>query len=414
MTGPGNGGSVLVDVLRANEGRSPRMVRLKLKRMAANAFAFFRGSCSLFAAAWDEWKPPDPGPDVLICGDLHLENFGAFRDDAGEFLYDVNDFDEALTGPAAIDPVRCATSILLAAELWKLSPLEANGLVLAYLDEYRAAVKADPAVPQSWRGPIREVLGKTAMGSQSDLLDRQTERLKNGTRRIVRGKNKHPELVRARAAEILAAVRDYGQAKGKTEFYRAIDVTGRVAGIGSLGVERYLVLVSGGGSAETNRLLDVKGARPSALLRCLDLGEDPAAPSEAARVVQAQRTLQARPTAGLDLIAIGGRDYRVREMIPDENRSSLDRFQEKPAKLRRAITAAGRITGLAALRGALAVEGRDATADLTRWATGPALDSVLAAAARYAERTRVAFKQFRAERRAPEALPEALRKRVGR
>lgn len=422
MTAMGNGGSVLVDVLQANDGRSPGMVRLKLKRMAENSFAFFRGACPLFAAAWGDLKPADPGPEILLCGDLHLENFGAFRDDAGETLYDINDFDEALTAPSALDPVRCATSILLAAELWKLSPLHANGLVLAYLDEYRNAVTADDhvrlvdaAAPRLARGPIREILGKTAMGTQGDLLDRQTERLKNGTRRIVRSRKRHPGIDPARAGEILDAVREYGRARGEAEFYRAIDVTGRVVGIGSLGVERYLALVSGGGSAETNRLFDIKEERPSALLRCSSCrAEEPAARSEAARVVHAQRTLQARPTAGLDVIPIGGKEYRVREMIPEENRSSLDRFHEKPAKLLQAITSAGRLTGLAHLRGATSEEGRDATPDLRRWATGPALDSVLAAAARYAERTRLAFRQFRAERRAPDALPEALRKRVGR
>jgi uncharacterized protein (DUF2252 family) len=30
---------------------------------------------------------------VLICGDLHLENYGAYRTDEGYFLYDINDYD---------------------------------------------------------------------------------------------------------------------------------------------------------------------------------------------------------------------------------------------------------------------------------------------------------------------------------
>ena len=84
--------------------------------------------------------PPTPGRSIAICGDLHLENFGAYRTDDGELLYDINDFDEAIVGPCSLDLVRCATSILLAAELWRLTPLQASGMVLTYLDNYRATI----------------------------------------------------------------------------------------------------------------------------------------------------------------------------------------------------------------------------------------------------------------------------------
>src|SRR4051812_36256578 len=99
MSLPLHGDSVLVAVLLANENRAPRYVRLKLKRMAESPFAFFRGACPLFAAMWADHRPPDPGPEILVCGDLHLENFGAYRDEEGEFLYDINDFDESLIAP---------------------------------------------------------------------------------------------------------------------------------------------------------------------------------------------------------------------------------------------------------------------------------------------------------------------------
>jgi uncharacterized protein (DUF2252 family) len=122
-----------------------------------------------------------------VCGDLHLENFGAYRDDKGDLLFDINVFDESLVAPCVLDPVRCVTSILIAAELWELSPLHANRIVLAYLDEYRSAVKTpvetrliDLAASRLARGPIWEILGKTAAASQGELLDDQTEWLKNG------------------------------------------------------------------------------------------------------------------------------------------------------------------------------------------------------------------------------------------
>ena len=405
--------SVLVELLRASAGRQPKFLRLKLKRMSLSAFSFFRGACALFAHDWQDLHPPDPGPELLVCGDLHLENFGAYRDDDGDFRFDINDFDEAILGPCSIDPVRCATSILLAAEEWALSPLHANGLVLAYLDEYRAAVTTpvharaiDAEAPRLSSGPIGQILGKTALGTQSELLDHHTQTLKDGSRRIDRRRRRHPSLPTQQKTLISAAVEEYGIRKGLAEVFQVIDASWRIAGIGSLGVERYLVLIAGGGSAETNRLIDVKAMNPSVWIDRGGRNPTPPPTSEAARAVVAQRALQASPTAGLDVLPIDGVDFRVREMIPEENRPSLDRFQEKPKKLRQAIVAAGRLTGLAHLRVALTAGATEALAD---WARGPALDSVLAAAARFAEKTRLGFKQFRTEIKAPESLPDDLR-----
>jgi len=418
MSGPLRGGSVLVEVLKANEDRVPRGVRLKLKRMSESAFAFFRGTCHLFAASWGALKTPDDGPEILACGDLHLENFGAYRDERGEFFYDINDFDEALFAPCAVDPVRCVSSILLASELWGLSPLRATGMALAYLDAYRNAVttpspdrRVDAASAGLALGPVSGLLGKAETGRQGRLLDGHTDRLKNGTRRIVRCKSRHPEIDPKRAAQVAGAVQSYGERTRQPEAYRVLDVTGRVAGVGSLGLERFLVLVAGGGSVETNRLLDVKETRPSAWLGHLGRTADTGA-GEAERVVRAQRTLQARHAAGLDVLDVGGAGFRVREMIPEENRSSLDRFQRRPTKLRQAIVVAGRLTGLSHLRGSQAAGGSEAAEALAVWARGSALDSVLASAARHAEQTRVDYKQFKAERRAPDALPEPLRKKM--
>jgi uncharacterized protein (DUF2252 family) len=44
-----------------------------------------------------------------------------------------------------------------------------------------------------------------------------------------------------------------------------LDIGRRIAGTGSLGVERYVVLVEGKGSPDRNYLLDIKEAKPSAM-----------------------------------------------------------------------------------------------------------------------------------------------------
>jgi uncharacterized protein (DUF2252 family) len=47
-------------------------------------------------------------------GDLHVENFGTWRDSEGRLIWGVNDFDEVCEMPYAVDLVRLATSGLLA------------------------------------------------------------------------------------------------------------------------------------------------------------------------------------------------------------------------------------------------------------------------------------------------------------
>ena len=51
---------------------------------------------------------------MLAVGDIHVENFGTWRDAEGRLVWGVNDFDEAARMPYAIDIVRLATSAVLA------------------------------------------------------------------------------------------------------------------------------------------------------------------------------------------------------------------------------------------------------------------------------------------------------------
>ncbi|HKM55902.1 MAG TPA: DUF2252 family protein [Isosphaeraceae bacterium] len=86
------------------------------------------------------WPRPTWRPSVLICGDLHLENFGAYRTTDGDFLYDINVFDEAIVAPCSLDLVLCATSILLTDQTGKQTSVQAMRNLLAFLDRFRSMV----------------------------------------------------------------------------------------------------------------------------------------------------------------------------------------------------------------------------------------------------------------------------------
>ena len=82
--------------------------------MAADLFRFFRGSYALWAWRVQQLHKPAPGPVIDMVGDLHIENFGTWRDVEDRTVWGVNDLDEADRGPAAQDLARLAVSVQLA------------------------------------------------------------------------------------------------------------------------------------------------------------------------------------------------------------------------------------------------------------------------------------------------------------
>jgi len=90
-------------------------VKLKHRNMAEAPFPFFRATFY----RWAQWWPivcPDlaRAPKVLAVGDLHVENFGTWRDLEGRLIWGVNDFDEAWPSAYTVDLVRLVTSAYLA------------------------------------------------------------------------------------------------------------------------------------------------------------------------------------------------------------------------------------------------------------------------------------------------------------
>jgi hypothetical protein len=85
--------------------------------------------------------PPDlaTSPSVLAVGDIHLENFGTWRDDDGRLVWGVNDFDEAAEMPYVLDLVRLATSALLARSS---QDVDGNDVCAAILQGYAKGVDA--------------------------------------------------------------------------------------------------------------------------------------------------------------------------------------------------------------------------------------------------------------------------------
>lgn len=97
-------------------------LRFKHEQMAAAPFSFFRATFYRWLQMWPEGCAGlDKVPHILSVGDLHVENFGTWRDTDGRLVWGINDFDEACLYPYTMDLVRLATSALLAAREERLT-----------------------------------------------------------------------------------------------------------------------------------------------------------------------------------------------------------------------------------------------------------------------------------------------------
>jgi len=126
--------------------RHTRLVPADLRRkhtlMRHSAFEFFRATFYRWMQLWPEVCPDlHKAPRLLAVGDLHVENFGTWRDAEGRLIWGCNDFDEAHAFPYTLDLVRLATSAQLASAANHLA-IRRRDASDVILDGYRDALNA--------------------------------------------------------------------------------------------------------------------------------------------------------------------------------------------------------------------------------------------------------------------------------
>jgi len=118
----------------------PADLRLKHQRMAESPFSFLRSTFYRWMQLWPKiCRDLIKAPRLLAVGDLHVENFGTWRDIEGRLVWGVNDFDEAAVLPYTLDLVRLATSAMLAIDEGHLS-VNVKDACAAILDGYRESL----------------------------------------------------------------------------------------------------------------------------------------------------------------------------------------------------------------------------------------------------------------------------------
>jgi uncharacterized protein (DUF2252 family) len=197
-------------------------------------------------------------------------------------------------------------------------------------------------------GPVRDLLAALRNRSRTEFLDSRTGI--KGKKRVIRVDGKKALSVsKVQRATIMNFMTSFAQSQPNPDFYKVIDVARRIAGTGSLGLDRYVILVQGKGSPHGNYLLDLKLSVPSSLLTHLKV-KQPRWATEANRIVALQQRVQAVPMAFLQPVRLGEAAYVLRALQPSEDRVATARLSR--GHLKELIDSMGKIVAWAHLRSA--------------------------------------------------------------
>ncbi len=351
---------------RQGESRDPTLLPIRYGRMAASAFAFYRGGAAIMAA--DLSGTPVSGLPAQLCGDAHLLNFGLFDTPERSLVFGLNDFDETLPGPIEWDVKRLAASIEIAGRDLGFTPSDRAAAVTASVRAYREALHefADQRNLDVWyarlsatdlrdrlaatgdRSTVKEANKRVRQALQRDHL-RAFDRLIEHEDAQIRFVSRPPLLTpieelldaegRERYVEVMRSLlHQYRESlapdrRSLIESYRFVDIARKVVGVGSVGTRAWVILLMGRDAGDP-LLLQLKEAQRSVLA---PFAGDVEHGSQGRRVVEGQRLMQATSDHLLGWTHQVGFDGRARDFYVRQlwdGKASIDVNHLTPAGLR--------------------------------------------------------------------------------
>jgi uncharacterized protein (DUF2252 family) len=326
------GHDALSTILDQDKIRVTELVPIRHYRMALSPWNYYRGAAAVMAG--DLASQPDSGLTVQLCGDAHVLNFGLWATPERNLSFDVRDFDETLPGPFEWDVKRFAASLVVAARENRIAPEVADAAVAAGMEAYCERMRRYRTMPELdiWydgmhvdsllsyfepadRGRVSVHIEKkrkhrTSRGAFAKLTTMARGRPRITTEppiRVTISDDEQDDLT----DHLLAKYRLTLQEDRRTLFDRftVVDVVRQVVGVGSVGMQVYLVLLEGRTGADP-LFLQVKQAGPSVYEAYTRLS---AHDNHGARVINGKRLVQSATDIFVGWTSLHGKDYYVRQ-----------------------------------------------------------------------------------------------------
>jgi hypothetical protein len=275
---------------------------VKHQAMRAAKFPFLRATyyrwAQLFPAVCGKLNR---APQVLGVGDLHVENFGTWRDSEGRLVWGINDFDEVWRLPYTHDLVRLAASANLAIDEKHLGldPRQAAEAILeGYLDALRTGGRAFVLAedhPALRHMAVHRLRDPQAFWQKLEKLPTLTKGISASAVRAAQGLLPDPRM--------------------------QFRVAHRVAGLGSLGRQRFVLIGEWHGGKVVR---EAKALAPSACIWA-DGGRS--------GKIQYQRVLDNSVRSVDPFVRLKGR-WIVRRLAPDCSRIEMASLPEERDELK--------------------------------------------------------------------------------
>lgn len=344
LTGHNRPQQVIEAIQQANAPLSTAHRQAKYAKMAASPYRFFRGSNHLYwQDVWHDWRfalfGGWPNTQTWLQGDAHAYNFGAYGHHDDQVRYGMDDFDDALIGDYQYDVWRLAISLVLdARENAELSPKAIdkalNKLLEGYMDTLSVHREDDVAIHaitlDNAKDPLKSFMGKVAdKQSRARMLEKWTTLDPDKGRQFAERPGKLANLPADVASQLRRIIeQEYQQTlqhpikESDPQHFFVKDTARRLdAGTGSLGVERYYVLIEGGADHEHDDvILDIKEQVTPEAYRLMDKAQQQAwrklFPNEGIRHAAAFHAIAEHPDAYLGWLTMNGKVFSVRERSP--------------------------------------------------------------------------------------------------
>ncbi len=276
---------------------------LKHRSMKEGAFPFLRATFYRWSQLWPKvCSGAAKAPVVLAVGDLHVENFGTWRDIEGRLIWGINDFDEVNFMPYTIDLVRLATSAHLA--------IEADHLNLSRKD-------ACDSILKGYQDGLASVGRPVVLGEHHQWL---RELAISETRDPFRFWEKMQDLPTWKRPVPKGAIK--GLERLMPEPGLEYRIAHRVAGLGSLGRERYVAIADWRGGKIAR---EAKALVTSAYVWALN--------GKGSKDILYQDVLNQAVRCGDPFVQLRGR-WIVRRLAPDCSRVELSSLPKERDELR--------------------------------------------------------------------------------
>jgi uncharacterized protein (DUF2252 family) len=359
------------EITNANAFITDPIARAKKYSAMKNSPAqFYRGTAHLYYADLgngtikipSDWKT-QLNSKIWLSGDFHTQNIGYTDNNAGKVTFDLNDTDDSYIGPFYWDLIRFSTSLYLltdeisnihqeSANPFSYTASEQEDLVTYFLQTYQDMLQSvsrhkdetKREIDESFlkSGFIQDKLRDRQGKTQADLLKKLTSKT-NGIRHF--DSTKETGFAPVSDEEKLQIINNWKVYKGSlsstflasinSDYFTIKDCTRLYSGLGSLGVDKYYVLIEGDSSSQDGeQVLELKEQRLPSLFK----EGSTSVPqynnwfaNHAQRTVIANKALGIKVDEHLGVILFAGKSFRVRRIPPSRYGFKTNDFSNKSA-----------------------------------------------------------------------------------